>query len=118
MRFLYQAELLVRDGLPELSIVSAIAALENASAEILLFLTGGNAALVQSEVGKCKFLSRFDKVLPKYGATLPNNLFAALKTAYFARNAAAHALTSINQRDAGTHLRAVEDVFAWYLKNV
>ena len=71
MRFLYQANLLAKDGLAELAVVSAIAAVENATAEILLYLAGGNAAVVQSVFGKCKFLNRFDKVLPNYGPKLP-----------------------------------------------
>lgn len=118
MRFIYQAALLADDGLPELSIVSAIAALENAASKILLFLTGGNSALVQSELSRCKFLSRFDRLLPRYGATLPSNLFDGLKTAYFARNSVAHALTPISQQNAATHVRAIEDVLAWYLRHV
>ena len=36
MKFLYIAELLAQDGLPELAIVSAISATERASAEIML----------------------------------------------------------------------------------
>lgn len=51
MRFLYHADLLAKDGLGELAVVSAIAALENASAEILLYLSAGNPKLVQSEFG-------------------------------------------------------------------
>ncbi|HEX9590378.1 MAG TPA: hypothetical protein VGA15_21865 [Bradyrhizobium sp.] len=117
MRFLYQANLLAKDGLPELAVVSAIAALENASAEILLYLTGGNAAVVQSAFGKCKFLSRFDKVLPAYGPKLPSAEFSAVKAAYLARNGVAHALAPVKQEDAIRHVKAVEDVLAWYIAN-
>ena len=109
MRFLYQASLLAKDGLAELAVVSAIAALENASAEILLYLCGGNAAIVQSEIGKSKFLSRFDKVLPKHGATLPPAEFTAMKAAYLARNGVAHALAPVSQEAALQHVAAVED---------
>ncbi|HXM64925.1 MAG TPA: hypothetical protein VN950_28945 [Terriglobales bacterium] len=118
MKFLYQASLLAKDGLAELAVVSAIAALENASAEILLYLSGGNTAVVQSALGKCKFLSRFDKVLPKHGATLPPHKFAAMKAAYLARNGVAHALAPVSQEAALHHVRAVEDVLVWYLANI
>lgn len=118
MRFLYQANLLAKDGSGELAVVSAIAALEHASAEILLYLTGRNAAAVQSAYGRCKFLSRFDKVLPNYGLKLPSAVFVALKAAYLARNRVAHALTAVKQEDAVRHVRAVEDVLVWYIANV
>jgi hypothetical protein len=118
MRFLYQANLLAKDGLAELAVVSAIAALENASAEILLYLTGGNAAVVQSTFGKCRFLSRFDKVLPNYGPKLPSAEFAAMKAAYLARNGVAHALAPVKQEDAIRHVAAVEDALVWYMANV
>ena len=118
MRFLYQADLLAKDGLGELAVVSAIAALENASAEILLYLSGGNAKLVQTEFGKCKFLSRFDKVLPKYGATLPTAEFTAMKAAYLARNGVAHAGAPVSQENAIRHVGAVEDTLVWYIANV
>jgi hypothetical protein len=118
MRFVYNSALLAHDGLPELAVVSAIAALENASAEILLFLGGGNPGIVKSEFGKCKFLSRFDKVLPKYGTTLPAGLFTALKAAYLARNKVAHAAAPVSQSDAVLHVHAAEDVLAWYMANV
>ncbi len=118
MRFLYQASLLAKDGLAELAVVSAIAALENASAEILLYLAGGNTAVVQSAFGNCTFLSRFDKVLPKHGATLPSAEFAGMKAAYLARNGVAHALAPISQADGFRHVVAAEDVLVWYLANV
>ncbi len=118
MRFLYQANLLAKDGLSELAVVSAIAALENASAEILLYLAGGNTKTVASELRRCKFLNRFDKVLPRYGAALPPREFSAMKAAYLARNGVAHALTFVTQEDAVRHVEAVEDVLAWYLANV
>jgi hypothetical protein len=118
MRFLYQADLLAKDGLGELAVVSAIAALENASAEILLYLSGGNTKLVQSEFGKCKFLSRFDKVLPKHGATLPPVEFVGMKAAYLARNGVAHAGAPVTQGAAIRHVGAVEDTLVWYIANV
>jgi hypothetical protein len=118
MRFLYQASLLAKDGLPELAVVSAIAALENASAEILLYLTGGNAAAVQAAFGKCKFLSRFDKVLPSFGPKLPSTEFSALKAAYLARNGVAHALAPVRQEEAIRHVGAIENALAWYLAHV
>lgn len=118
MRFLYQGHLLAKDGLPELAVVSAIAALENASAEILLYLTGGNAAMVRSAFGRCKFLSRFDKMLPHYGPRLPSAEFAAVKAAYLARNRVAHALSPVGQDEAIQHVRAVENALVWYIANV
>ena len=118
MRFIYQASLLAHDGMSELSLVSAIASLENATVEILSFLTNGNATLLQKEFSRCKFLNRFDKILPKYGVILPINLFDSLKTVYFARNNVAHLLTPINQSDALIYVRTIEDILAWYLAHV
>lgn len=118
MKFSYQANLLAIDGLGELGVVAAIAALENASAEILLYLTGGEPAVVQAAFGRCKFLSRFDKVLPHYGVSLPASEFSAMKAAYLARNGVAHALVPISQGDAIRHVGAVEDALAWYIANV
>ena len=118
MRFIYQARLLASDGLAELSVVSAIAALENASTEILFYLVGGQTAVVESELRRCKFLSRFDKVLPKHGASLPAPEFTRMKAAYFARNDVAHALLPLSREDAIRHVAAVEDVLAWYVANV
>jgi hypothetical protein len=117
MRFLYQSKLLATDGLAELAVVSAIAGVENATAEILLFLTG-SAEIVRRRFGRCKFLSRFDRVLPEFGVTLPTALFDSLKVAYLARNQVAHAIAPIGQQAAENHVRAVEDVLRWYLANV
>lgn len=98
--------------------MSAIAALENTSAEILLYLTGGDVALVQSTFDKCRFLSRFDKVLPSYGPKLPAAEFSAVKAAYLARNQVSHALAPVRQEDSIRHVRAVEDALIWYIANI
>lgn len=118
LKFLYQAKLLLKDGLPEMALSCAIASLENASAEILSFLVNGNHGIVEQELNNVRFLDRFDEVLPKFKAAIPQSLFAKLKKAYFARNGIVHGLRPITYEQASDHLATVEEVLKWYWLHV
>lgn len=118
VRFLYQAHLMLDDGLLEMALATAVAAIENVSAEVLLYLFEGNTAKVQQELEGCTFLSRFDQLLPKHGVKLPKHLFEPLKKAYFARNEIIHRLHPLNFEKAEIHIHAIENVIIWYWENV
>jgi hypothetical protein len=118
LKFLYQSQIMLKDGLPEMALSAAIASLENASAEVLLFLVGNDKQKTDSELKQCRFLDRFDKLLPKYGASLPKDLFEALKEAYLARNGIVHGLQIVGPEKARAHLQAIEDAMVWYWENV
>lgn len=114
IRFLYQSKLLFKDGLPEMALSCAIASLENASAEILTFLVHGNNEIVENELNNIRFLDRFDKVLPKYKASIPKPLFEKLRKAYFARNGIVHGLRPVKLEQASEYLETIEEVLKWY----
>lgn len=118
LRFLYQAKLMLNDGLSEMALSTAIASLENVIAEVLLYLLKGDKHRVGIEVEKCNFLSRFDKLLPKYGARLPKTLFDALRHAYFARNGVIHGLRPVSFDKAAVHIHDIETIMVWYWENV
>jgi hypothetical protein len=118
VRFLYQARLMLHDGLPEIALGAAISSLENASAEALLHLLGGNASRVEQELDGCRFLDRFDGLLPRYGASLPHSLFLRLREAYFARNGVVHGLRPVTPEKAVEHLDTIEEVLVWLWDNI
>jgi len=118
LRFQYQAKLMLADGLPEMALSASVASLENATAEILLFLLNGDSRKVETELEGCRFLDRFDKLLPKYGVRLPSNMFQLLKQAYFARNGIVHGLRPIHTEKAKGHIQDIENVIVWYWENV
>jgi hypothetical protein len=118
LRFLYHSKIMLADGLPEMALSASIACLENATAEILLYLLNSDKGKVETELRKCRFLDRFDKLLPKFGVRLPNDMFKSLKLAYFARNGIIHGLRPISFEKARNHLQDIEDVLVWYWENV
>ncbi len=118
LRFLYQAKIMMADGLPEIALSTSIASLENAIAEVLLFLLNGQSDKVKMMLKGYKFLERFDKLLPKYGVQLPKTMFQLLRQAYFARNEVVHGLKPINTEKAEIHLQEIENVIVWFSENV
>ena len=118
VRFLYQARLMLTDGLPEMALGAAVSSLENASAEALIHLTGGDMSRAEQEMDRCRFLDRFDSLLPKYGAVMPRDLFLRLREAYFARNGVIHGLRPVMPGKAVEHLDAIEQVILWLWKNI
>ena len=102
-RFLYHAKLMIGDGLPEMAVTTAISALENAIAEVLRFkLADPNKA--DAPLRRTKFLSRFKKLLPQYGVTLPKSLAKPIKPAYLARNEIVHGASAIRVESAAEHV--------------
>ena len=75
LKFFYQAQLMLDDGFSEMALSAAIASLENATAEILLFLVDGDKEKAEAELRNIRFLDRFDKLLPEYGVRLPLEKF-------------------------------------------
>jgi hypothetical protein len=118
LRFLHQAKLMLADGLPEMAVSTGIAALENASAEILLYVLGGDKSKAESVLGRCRFLNRFDTILPDYDVKLPPDLFSALRDAYLSRNGVIHGLRPILPEDAAKHLETIERVLIWYWESM
>lgn len=118
LRFLYQAQLMLDDGLPEMALSAAIASLENASAQILEFLVDGDSERVESELKRRRFLDRFDNVLPDYGVQLPQDMFESLRDAYFARNGVIHGLRPVSLEKAKHYIEDITEVMVWYWESV
>ena len=116
-RFLYHAKLMIGDGLPDMAVTTAISALENAIAEVLRFkLADPNRA--DPLLRRTKFLSRFKKLLPQYGVTLPKSLAKPIKPAYLARNEIAHGASAIGVESAAEHVANIEEAIVWLWANV
>ena len=116
-RFLYHAKLMIGDGLPEMAVTTAISALENAIAEVLRFkLADPNRA--DSLLRRTQFLSRFKKLLPQYGVTLPKSLAKPIKPAYLARNEIVHGASAIRVESAAEHVANMEEAIVWLWANV